>query len=93
MGGAPRGSLITVSSGLRQRLIELGISPGRVRVLRNGVDLARFGPCDREAARQALGLTRPTLLAVGNLVPLKRHKLMPHRSRQTCSFFWRRSAS
>jgi len=76
MGGAPRGSLITVSSGLRQRLIELGISPGRVRVLRNGVDLARFGPCDREAARQALGLTRPTLLAVGNLVPLKRHKLM-----------------
>ena len=68
--------LITVSSGLRQRLIELGISLGRVRVLRNGVDLARFGPCDREAARQALGLTRPTLLAVGNLVPLKRHKLM-----------------
>jgi glycosyltransferase involved in cell wall biosynthesis len=68
--------LITVSSGLKQRLIDLGIAAGRVRVLRNGVDLARFSPRDREAARQALGLTGPTLLAVGNLVPLKRHKLM-----------------
>ena len=27
-------------------------------------------------ARQALGFARPTLLAVGNLVPLKRHRLM-----------------
>ena len=68
--------LITVSSGLKQRLVELGISAERVRVLRNGVDLARFRPCDREAARRALGLTRPTLLAVGNLVALKRHRLM-----------------
>jgi len=68
--------LITVSTGLRQRLIELGIAGERVLVLRNGVDLARFRPYDRAAARQALGLTRPTLLAVGNLVPLKRHTLM-----------------
>jgi teichuronic acid biosynthesis glycosyltransferase TuaC len=45
-------------------------------VLRNGVDLVRFRPHDRDAARQALGLTRRTLLAVGNLVALKRHKRM-----------------
>jgi glycosyltransferase involved in cell wall biosynthesis len=45
-------------------------------VLRNGVDLALFRPADREAARRALGFTRPTLLAVGNLVALKRHRLM-----------------
>jgi glycosyltransferase involved in cell wall biosynthesis len=68
--------LVTVSSGLKQRLVELGVSAGRVRVLRNGVDLVRFRPHDRDAARQALGLTRRTLLAVGNLVALKRHKLM-----------------
>jgi teichuronic acid biosynthesis glycosyltransferase TuaC len=68
--------LITVSTGLKQRLIELGVAAERVRVLRNGVDLARFSPCDRSAARQALDLTRPTLLAVGNLNALKRHKLM-----------------
>ena len=44
-------------------------------MLRNGVDLAVFRPCDREAARRALGFVRPTLLAVGNMVPKKRHVL------------------
>jgi glycosyltransferase involved in cell wall biosynthesis len=68
--------LITVSSGLRDRLAALGVARERVRVLRNGVDLALFRPGDYTAARRALGFTRPTLLAVGNLVALKRHRLM-----------------
>jgi teichuronic acid biosynthesis glycosyltransferase TuaC len=68
--------LITVSNGLKRRLEALGTATQRVRTLRNGVDLAVFRPCDREAARRALGFTRPTLLAVGNLVPLKRHLLI-----------------
>jgi teichuronic acid biosynthesis glycosyltransferase TuaC len=68
--------LIAVSSGLQRRLAVLGVAPERVRVLRNGVDLALFRPTDRAAARRALGFTRPTLLAVGNLVALKRHRLM-----------------
>jgi glycosyltransferase involved in cell wall biosynthesis len=72
--------LVAVSSGLKDRLVGLGTEPQRVRVLRNGVDLALFRPSDqerdREAARRRLGFTRPILLAVGNLVPLKRHRLM-----------------
>jgi glycosyltransferase involved in cell wall biosynthesis len=68
--------LIAVSSGLQRRLAALGIALERVRVLRNGVDLTLFRPTDREAARRDLGFTRSTLLAVGNLVPLKRHRLM-----------------
>ncbi len=69
--------LVTVSAGLKRRLVALGASPERVRVLRNGVDLAGFRPpVDRQAARHALGFTRPTLLAVGNLIPLKRHALI-----------------
>jgi teichuronic acid biosynthesis glycosyltransferase TuaC len=40
------------------------------------VDLALFQPHDRQTARGALGFTRPTVLAVGNLVALKRHWLM-----------------
>jgi len=68
--------LVAVSSGLRQRLVELGIAAERVQVLRNGVDLALFRPYDRTAARQTLGFIRPTVLAVGNLVALKRHNLM-----------------
>ena len=68
--------LVTVSSGLRDRLVALGTAPERIRVLRNGVDLALFQPGEREAARSRLGFIRPTLLAVGNLVALKRHRLM-----------------
>ena len=69
--------LVTVSAGLERRLVELGALPERVSVLRNGVDVALFRPPgDREAARRTLGFRRPTLLAVGNLIPLKRHALI-----------------
>jgi glycosyltransferase involved in cell wall biosynthesis len=68
--------LVAVSSGLRRRLVGLGISEERLCVLGNGVDLTLFRPTDRAVARVGLGLTRPTLLAVGNLVGLKRHRLM-----------------
>ena len=68
--------LVTVSSGLKDRLVALGTAPGAVTMLRNGVDLVRFRPHDRNAVRGALGLTRPTLVAVGNLVPKKRHLLL-----------------
>jgi teichuronic acid biosynthesis glycosyltransferase TuaC len=68
--------LVAVSSGLKRRLLALGIVEDRVRVLRNGVDLTLFRPADRDTARRALGLTKPTLLAVGNLVSLKRHRMM-----------------
>jgi glycosyltransferase involved in cell wall biosynthesis len=68
--------LVTVSGGLKDRLAGLGVAPERIRVLRNGVDLALFHPVERERARRSLGLDRPTLLAVGNLVPLKRHHLI-----------------
>ena len=67
--------LITVSNGLKRRLIELGIPEHRIRTLRNGVDATAFQPQDREASRRALGFSRPTILAVGNLVPKKRHVL------------------
>jgi len=68
--------LVAVSRGLKRRLVALGVVEERVRVLRNGVDLALFQPADRDTARRALGLTRPTILAVGNLVGLKRHRMM-----------------
>jgi teichuronic acid biosynthesis glycosyltransferase TuaC len=68
--------LITVSSGLKRRLVALGVAPERVRVLRNGVDLDFFHPIGREDVRRDLGFSRPTVLAVGNLVPLKRHRMI-----------------
>jgi teichuronic acid biosynthesis glycosyltransferase TuaC len=68
--------LIAVSNGLKRRLEKLGTPAHRINMLRNGVDLTTFRPCDRHAERHALGFTRPTLLAVGNLVPKKRHALV-----------------
>jgi glycosyltransferase involved in cell wall biosynthesis len=68
--------LIAVSRGLKRRLTNLGIAGERVHVLPNGVDPALFRQAERDAARRAFGLTRPTLLAVGNLVGLKRHGMM-----------------
>ncbi len=70
--------VITVSEGLRRALGDLGIPPGRVTVLRNGVDLTVFKPMApgaRAAARASLGISCPTLLSVGGLIPRKGHDL------------------
>jgi glycosyltransferase involved in cell wall biosynthesis len=67
-------ALIAVSAALAARLVALGADPSRVTVLRNGVDLVQFRPpADRDAARAALGITRPTLLSVGHLIARKGH--------------------
>jgi len=69
-------AVVTVSESLRTELIRMGVPADRVRTLRNGVDLVRFSPGDRAAARQSLGLTALTLLSVGRLVPGKGHALV-----------------
>lgn len=69
-------AVITVSQALKEVLVELGISPSKVHVLRNGVDLEMFSSQDRTSARAHLGVQGPTLLAVGQLVDLKSHDLI-----------------
>ncbi len=66
-------ALITVSAALKSALVELGAPAEKVTVLRNGVDTALFRPIDRGSAREALGLTRPTLISVGLLIDRKGH--------------------
>jgi teichuronic acid biosynthesis glycosyltransferase TuaC len=67
-------ALISVSAGLKAALVALGAPDGKVTVLRNGVEIDVFRPpADRAAARAALGLTRPTLISVGGLIPRKGH--------------------
>lgn len=67
--------IITVCNYLKQELVALGVRPGRITPLRNGVDLQRFAPVDREAARAALGISGFTLLSVGQLAMHKGHDL------------------
>ena len=71
---AQAAALISVSAGLKADMVTLGVPPEKVTVLRNGVDLQRFQPRDRESCRQALGLDGPTLLSVGLLTERKGHR-------------------
>ncbi len=71
------GATICVARALADELAALGADPSKLNVLRNGVDLRRFRPIDRQAARAALGWPdQHTLLSVGNLVENKGHHLV-----------------
>ena len=67
--------MITVCNALRDEMIGLGIDGQRIVALRNGVDLQRFQPMDRAAARASLGIDGFTIVSVGVLDPRKAHDL------------------
>ena len=64
-------AVVTVSRALKEALVALDVDPAKITVLRNGVDLDRFGPRDRSALRLQLGVQGPVWLTVGNLIELK----------------------
>lgn len=68
--------LVTVCQALKDRLVELGVSADRIRVLRNGVDLAQFRPLDRQTERRRLGVDGTTVVSVGSLIERKGHHLV-----------------
>lgn len=70
-----RARVVAVSDSLRQLAGDLGISPGAVQVIPNGVDDSCFRPLDRRQARRQLGLPldRTILLGVGALIERKGH--------------------
>ncbi len=74
--------LVAVCAALKEEMAALGVPSERIEVLRNGVDLERFRPVDRDTERAALGLGGKTLLSVGHLIPRKAHDLaigsLPH---------------
>ena len=68
--------VITVSESLKRSIEDLGIAPGHITHLRNGVDLDMFQAADRPAAIEQCASTSNVLLSVGNLVELKGHHLV-----------------
>jgi teichuronic acid biosynthesis glycosyltransferase TuaC len=68
---------IGVCKALMDTLAELGADSAKLHVFRNGVDLERFTPEPRAAARIRLGLPqeRRQLLSVGHLIERKGHHL------------------
>jgi len=61
--------VIAVSQSLKDVATGLGVAAERISVIPNGVDLAKFHPKGRSAAREACGLPldRPVILTVGGI--------------------------
>jgi len=68
---------IGVCQALMDTLRNLGADPSKLHTLRNGVDLQRFVPEPRKAARQNLNLPidAKLLLSVGHLIERKGHHI------------------
>lgn len=67
-------AVLSVCDGLKERAIELGVSPDRVHTLYQGIDPQVFCQNDRAAARKRLKLaaTDPAFVWVGRMVGVKR---------------------
>lgn len=68
--------LLAVSTAMRADMIALGLPGERIRVHHTGVDLARFSPVDRGAAKAALGVAGPLIVSVGALIERKGHHIV-----------------
>ena len=66
-------AVITVSDGLRQRVMDLGVASTNAHTIYQGIDPQSFCPGDATAARHKLGLPadRRILAWIGRMVPVK----------------------
>ncbi len=70
--------VIAVSAALKDVMVKLGVPAEKIRVIGNGVDVGRFQPLDRRAARRQLKLPEdgPVIVSVGALIPNKGHQFL-----------------
>ncbi|HEX9945934.1 MAG TPA: glycosyltransferase, partial [Allosphingosinicella sp.] len=73
--GRAAGGLLAVSAALKADMAAMGMSGEKIRVHYTGIELERFRPLDRPAAKLGLGVEGPLIVAPGNLVALKGHRL------------------
>ncbi len=62
--------IIAVSSSLKDELIKLGIRPGKIEIIHNGVDVNRFYPMDKNNLLEHLKLAKGTqrIIYVGGII-------------------------
>jgi teichuronic acid biosynthesis glycosyltransferase TuaC len=68
--------LLAVSHSLRDDMIAMGMEADKIRVHYTGVDLDRFRPADRAAAKTALGVSGELVVSLGALIPRKGHDIV-----------------
>jgi glycosyltransferase involved in cell wall biosynthesis len=74
--GQTADGLLAVSQAMRDDMAALGIPPDRIRVHHTGVDLDRFAPRERSAAKAVYGVTGPLIVSLGALIPRKGHQIV-----------------
>src|SRR5581483_5480538 len=65
--GKAANGLLAVSAALKRDMVALGLPEEKIRVHHTGIDLDRFRPVDRGAAKAALGIAGPLLVSIGHL--------------------------
>jgi teichuronic acid biosynthesis glycosyltransferase TuaC len=73
--GCETDGMLAVSDALKRDMAALGMPADRIRVHRTGVDLVRFQPVDRAAAKAALGVSGPLLVCAGALIERKGQRI------------------
>lgn len=74
--GQQADGLLAVSAAMRDDMVALGLPAARIRVHHTGVDLDRFAPADRDAAKRDLGVSQALVVSVGALIPRKGHHIV-----------------
>jgi glycosyltransferase involved in cell wall biosynthesis len=74
--GRAADGMLAVSEAMKRDMAALGLPEERIRVHRTGVDLDRFAPIDRAAAKAALGVSGPLVVSVGALIARKGHDIV-----------------
>ncbi|MBO1079023.1 glycosyltransferase [Roseomonas haemaphysalidis] len=68
--------MLAVAASLRRDMIGMGMDGERIAVHYTGVDLERFRPQDRVAAKARLGIAGPLVISLGALIPRKGHDIV-----------------
>lgn len=69
-------AVVAVAAALKDELVRLGAPAEKITVLRNGVDLSRFRPADRDEIRARMNLEGPVVASVGGLIGRKGHDVV-----------------
>lgn len=74
--GRDAAGLLAVSEAMKRSMVTLGMEAEKIRVHYTGVDLDRFAPQDRAAAKAKFHLEGPVILSVGTLMERKGQDLL-----------------
>lgn len=74
--GRDAAGLLAVSQMMRKSMTALGMEEDRIKVHYTGVDLDRFQPLDRTAAKAEFGVSGQVVLCVGHLIRRKGQALL-----------------